>query len=77
VNGCDLDDLFAPCHRDGRLAIDDPNGLFSCTESLLDQELFADPVVSALYADVLAGVLEEMTQERLSQIAGESADEIT
>jgi hypothetical protein len=77
LNGWDPDDLFAPCHRDGPLAIDDPNGLLSCTESLLDQELFADPVVYALYVDVLAGVLEEMSQERFSQIASESADEIT
>lgn len=77
VNGWDPDDLFAPCHRNGRLAIDDPNGLLSCTESLLDRELFADPVVYDLYADVLADVLDSMTPERFTTIATESAAEVT
>ncbi len=76
VNAWDPDDLFAPCHRDGRLAIDDPNGLLSCTEALLDQQLFGDPVIYDLYAEILRDVVRAMTPERFAEIASVSADEI-
>lgn len=77
VNGWDPDDLFAECHRDGRFAIDDPNGLLSCTESLLDRELFADPVVYELFVTELEGVIDTMTGERFAQIAIDAADQVT
>lgn len=77
VNGWDPDDLFAPCHRGGRLAIDDPNGLLSCTESLLDKELFADEVVYELFVTELEGVIDSMTVERFDEIASTSAAETT
>ncbi len=77
VNGWDPDDIFTPCHRDGRLAMDDPNGLLACTESLLDQQLFTDPTLYTMYAGVLGRVMDDLTPERFTQIAEESAGDVT
>ena len=77
VNGWDPDDLYAECHRDGRFAIDDPTGLLSCTESLLDAELFSDPAVLELYVEQLESVLHAWTPERFAATAGDAAADIT
>ncbi|MFK7917575.1 MAG: CotH kinase family protein [Ilumatobacter sp.] len=77
VNGWDPDDLFADCHRNGRFAIDDPNAMLSCTESLLDNELFADPVVYDLFVDELERVIEALSVERFETITESAAEQIT
>jgi hypothetical protein len=77
VNGWDPDDLYAECHRNGRFEIDDPNGLLSCTESLLDQQLFADATVYGLFVSELEGVIETMTIERFEQISSQAALVVT
>lgn len=77
VSGWDPDDLYAECHRNGRFEIDDPNGLLSCTEALLDQQLFADPIVYELFVTELEDVVATTTDERFEQITTEATDEVT
>ncbi len=77
VHGWDPDGIFSPCHRDGRFEIDDPNGLLVCTESLLDQRIFADQVVYDRYVDVLDGVLDELSTDRFEEFARAAAESVT
>lgn len=72
IHGWDPDGLFTECHRGGRLAIVDANGLLVCTESLLDRAIFADDVVYALYVEVLA----ELTPESFGAATRRSAESI-
>lgn len=76
VHGWDPDDLFSDCHHDGRFAINDPNGLLYCTESLLDHHIFADPLVYDRYVDVLEEVIESVTPDRFRTLAEETRDEL-
>ena len=54
VSGWDNDEIFRPCHSQGRFAIVDPYDLLFCTESELDRRIFADPVLYRRYVDLLA-----------------------
>lgn len=77
IHAWDPDGIFTPCHREGRLAIEDPDGLLYCTEALLDRALFDDPVVEELYAETLASVLDRFGPEELAAIADEAAATVT
>jgi hypothetical protein len=57
----DADDLFCPCHHQGRFALRDPYGLLYCTESVLDHHIFKVPQIYALYVDILEEVLKQIT----------------
>lgn len=59
----DPENLFQPCHHNGQYAIMDPHQMLNCAESQLDHTMFADPQVYARYVDVLASVLDQVTQE--------------
>lgn len=63
ITGWDTDDLFSDCHYDGSFAFDDPNGLLYCTESILDQAVFADPVIYAWYVDILEETIDTVTED--------------
>jgi spore coat protein H len=76
IHGWDPDAMFTECHRDGRLAIDDPNGLLRCTESLLDRAIFADDTVYARYVDILDEVLDQLTPASFEALTLESASAI-
>lgn len=77
VHGWDPDGIFSPCHREGRFEIDDPNGLLVCTESVLDQRIFADPVIYDRYVDVLEEVLGSLEADRFGALASAAADSVT
>jgi hypothetical protein len=70
-------DPYPECRRGGRFEIDDPNGLLSCTESLLDQQLFADSAVYDLFVNELEVVLETMTVDRFAEISTNVTEEVT
>ena len=59
----DPDDLFSRCHGGGQYAIDDPNGLLFCTESVIDHSMFADSQFYTRYVTVLESVLDEISQD--------------
>lgn len=74
VHAWDPDDLFSACHHNGRFAIDDPNGLLYCTESVLDHLIFADATVYSAYAVALQEVIESLTVERFTATAEATRD---
>ena len=76
IHAWDPDDLFSACHHDSRFAIDDPNGLLYCTESVLDHLIFADPVVYSAYVDVLGDLIDELTPERFRSTAEATRDRL-
>lgn len=77
VHGWDPDGIFSACHRDGRFEIDDPNGLLVCTESVLDQRIFADPVIYDRYVDTLEDVLVELEPGRFEELSVAAAESVT
>ncbi len=76
IHGWDPDDLFSDCHHSGRFALEDPNGLLYCTESVLDHLIFADDIVYARYVDTLDALIATLTPERFSDSAEATRDEL-
>lgn len=76
VHGWDPDDLFSACHHNGRFALEDPNGLLYCTESVLDHAIFADADVYGLYVDTLDWLIAELTPERFRSEAESTRNEL-
>jgi hypothetical protein len=76
IHAWDPDDLFSECHHNSRFAIDDPNGLLYCTESILDHLIFADSDVYSMYVDILDELIAELTVERFSASAYATRDEL-
>ena len=67
----DPDDLFSECHEDG-FAVEDPNHLLFCTEALIDHALFADRTIYARYVDVLASLLDAVSQDVFDAVLDEA-----
>ena len=71
----DPDDVFNPCHRDGRYAFRDPYELTYCAEAEWDHILLGDPVGYALYVDVLKDLIETRLKPRIfDEILRETSD---
>ena len=71
----DPDDVFNPCHWDGRYAFRDPFELTYCAETEWDHILLGDPVGYALYVDVLKDLIETRLEPRIfDEILRETSD---
>jgi len=69
--GWDPEDIFKPCHFEGRNAFVDPNGLVYCAEAEWDHYLFSDPLCYEYYIDILEDVIENRLTEAMFQAACE------
>jgi len=58
----DPEDIFTPCHLEGRFAFDDTHELTYCAEAEWDRMLLSDPIAYELYVDTL----EELVERRLT-----------
>lgn len=76
IHAWDPDDLFSDCHHGGRFAIEDPNGLLYCTESVLDHHMFAEPIVYDRYVDTLEALIAEVPTDRFRATAESTRDEL-
>lgn len=63
VVGWDTDDLFSACHYSAEFAIEVPEDLAYCTESILDHAIFDDPLVFERYVDHLEVLLLQDVDE--------------
>ena len=71
----DPDDVFNPCHYNGRYAFHDPHELTYCAEAEWDHILLGDPAGYALYVDVLEDLVETRLKPQIfNDILQETSD---
>jgi hypothetical protein len=76
VSAWDNDDLFKPCHFNGRAALYDPNGILFCVEAELERRLLGDPVLYARFVDVLAATMERVSKPRVAAALTATTDRL-
>lgn len=75
--GWDSDDLFSPCHHQGKHATPDPHGVAFCVEGDLELAIYADGDVYERFAEHVETLLTQtLTPEIVAQRVGAVRDEL-